>query len=367
MSWHGVRQAGDEGPGGPAGAPRRDPPSRTASGGGMTGVQPPWRARGLPSTGLVRGRLLAGLAVSGALLLSPASGHPGREGDRVSFLVTALAETSRGRTSVGRTLVDGPPGTDFTIALETGPFTMEARFRTDLAEEDRLTIRSLLRTRRSLGLSERGLPLYEEDVQRSRMILGFDEALSLLPFGGRGFDENLRIEIVPTLRPGAGQAGEEPLEIRILDPSPGGALQVRAERIPHHYLAEARLLAAGEPVAEGRARLFLEEPGLLRLAAVDGQRTPRGEVMEIDLEVGLPARACPGGPVSLTFDVHAIGPGGKRTEIGRKWAGAGLMGSAIGYELEPGLPGLESPSRLEVTIRSDEVDTRSTSMRRDTP
>lgn len=301
--------------------------------------------------------LVAGLLLSGLLPPGHPPAHAGADGARISFLVTAVEEISGKRATIGRTRVEGPPGTDFTVSLAAGPFEMEARFRTDLAGEDRLTVRSLLKTRRSLGLSERGLPLYEEDVQRSRMELGFDEALALLPFGGRGSDENLRIEIVPALHPDADRGEAAPLQIRILDPAPGGSMQVRAERIPHFFRAEARLLSDGEPVASGATRLYLEERGRLRLEALPGARPLRGDLLELGLEVGLPGRTCPGGPVTLSFDMDAVGPGGRRTRVGREWAGAGPVGSPLTYELDDGLLGLEAPS-LEITIGAGEPGER---------
>jgi hypothetical protein len=191
-------------------------------------------------------RLLVSAAIAILLVGAAHAGAP----DRIRFLVTTIEESGTTRNTLSEASVDGPPGTDFTIRIESEPLRMVASFRTDLAGEG-LRVRARLETRRLYGRSERGLPLYEEDRQRHRLRLGFHEELVLLPFGGLDADERLVIRIVAEARDDPSGA-DGPLEIDLLKPSVGGLVTIQAEKVPHRYEVVAEILGAGVDRADPR-------------------------------------------------------------------------------------------------------------------
>src|SRR5262249_1065085 len=84
---------------------------------------------------------------------------------RIRFQVTTVEERVRQRNVISEALIEGPPGTDFKVALHGWQYNMDAYFLTDLEDQDSLKVRARLNTRRLYGYSERELPLYEEDAQ----------------------------------------------------------------------------------------------------------------------------------------------------------------------------------------------------------
>src|SRR5262249_19607368 len=125
-----------------------------------------------------------------------------------------------------------------------------------------LKVRAKLNTRRLYGYSERELPLYEEDTQSQNLQLNFDEGIVLLPFGRKGGEDKLKIEITPlkTDEPVNQPSGKSrPLEIKITSQSPGGMISVEAFKKPHRFTAEVALLENGQEVATGTAALLLQD------------------------------------------------------------------------------------------------------------
>src|SRR5437868_13750545 len=100
-----------------------------------------------------------------ARYLSPSTGGP----ERISFRISTGEERAGARNVLAETTVEGPPGTDFNINLQSERFKMKAHFLTDLVGRERLRIRTRLDTHRFYGYSEQKLPLYEEDEQRSAL------------------------------------------------------------------------------------------------------------------------------------------------------------------------------------------------------
>src|SRR3712207_6672336 len=100
---------------------------------------------------------------------------------------------------------------------------MSARVLNHPAPGGGLDGRAKLDTRRLYGHSEAGLPLYEEDAQRHRLRVGFEEAVVLLPFGRGGDAGRLSIEIKPERLPSGGANAPK---ITISKPSPGGSISV---------------------------------------------------------------------------------------------------------------------------------------------
>ncbi|MCI0490149.1 MAG: hypothetical protein L0229_26445 [Blastocatellia bacterium] len=273
---------------------------------------------------------------------------------RIRFRVATIEEKAEGRNRISETLIEGPPGTDFEIALHDERFKMNARFLTDLAGEDELKVRASLDTRRLYGYSERDLPLYEEDSQKQTLQLGFDEAIVLLPFGRNGGDR-LKIEITPARTEEAARLPSgrlRPLEINIIKPAPGGTINVRAVKQPHNFEVEMALLENGREVARGAGSFLLEEAQELVLQP-DSSAGPdvAADPLAVSLTIDEFLRGRPLDQVAISFDVYRI-TGGARDAIARNWAGITALGEGLNYDLTDHY--LKSPGRayeLRFTVK----------------
>lgn len=187
---------------------------------------------------------------------------------RVRFHVTAIGQSPNESKVLAETTIEGLPGTDFNINLQSGNFKMQARFLCDLISDDKLKVRSRFETRRFYGYSPVNLPLYEEDSQKHTLELGFDETIVLLPFGQNGGAETLKIEITPTLLAVPKNDDASRLTINFDKQIPNGEIAIEAVRVPHRFMVEAVLTADGRPVARGGADCLLEEEGEITLLPV---------------------------------------------------------------------------------------------------
>ena len=95
------------------------------------------------------------------LLLTTSDQASREQARRIRFQIATVEERAGARDVISEAVVEGPPGIDFTVSLQSNQFKMNARFMTDLVSADRLKVRARLNTRRLYGLSERDLPLYE--------------------------------------------------------------------------------------------------------------------------------------------------------------------------------------------------------------
>jgi len=194
------------------------------------------------------------------------------ESERIKFNVTVLTEDTT-REILSETIIDGPPGTDFNINLNTKGFDMRSRFLTDLVEGDELLVRVDLETRRLFGQSPNALPLYEEDKQKQSWRMGLDEAVVLLPYGKNGGGATLKIEIRPErYRVSDHDMESGNLKIEFPKTLESGEISIEAKKVPHDYLIDAELLFNGKAVAKGNAASLLEEHAEIALAA--GESAP---------------------------------------------------------------------------------------------
>ena len=294
-------------------------------------------------------RRLAVWIVAALLLLAPVVAWPQEQ--RISFKVTTIEELSGQRNVISVARIDGPPGTDFRILLNSDRFEMAARFLTDLVAPERLRVRAQLKTRRLYGYSSRDLPLYEEDTQDPVIELETDDVLVLLPFGGGNADEQLRIEIVPEFGASTAGVAPQPLEIDILMPSPGGIVRIEAEKIPHHFAVEASILRDGVELARGRGAFLLEERAALELLPLVTNRSTAP--FRLGLTIDHFARSRPNDRVSIRFDLDRAdgGPDDMETLLARGWAGVTSLAGELSYEI---------PSGLELRLRVREAEDRPT-------
>ncbi len=281
----------------------------------------------LPVLMLSDGRQLAARSVSSSV-----------DAERIRFRVVAVEERAGVRTALAATTIEGPPGTDFNIDLQSRSFKMKAHFLTDLIERGRLRVRTKLDTRRFYGYSEQKLPLYEEDEQRSALELNFDEAVVLLPFG-RGLDDSdtLKIEITPYASEQAARISDgrpRPLQIEIEKPAPDGLINVEAFKVPHRFTVEAALFEDGVEVARGTVDNLLEEEKELMLqpnaqASAEVSKSPPVVSLSIDQFI----RSRPSDQVSIGFNIYRTNSARERQVIASNWSGIGDIGSYLSYDL----------------------------------
>jgi hypothetical protein len=266
------------------------------------------------------------LGAAGALALLVATtsgaGSAGRAGERrVGFTVLAVEETGSERTVLGETVIEGPPGTDFDLDVRARHFSLHGRFITDVAG-DEIEVSADIEARRSYGLSPRGLPLYEIDRQDHSLRVGFDRAIAIYPWGSGRAGSAFKIEIAPVWV----EAGSDGIDVRIERPAPGGMIAVRAHRIPHRFLCQARLIERGRELARQAAPCRYGRPSEIELADL---------VVAVTVDGYTPAR--PIDLVSLRFDVdRALERGRTRQAIARGWAGRRELGGELAYDVDGG-------------------------------
>lgn len=266
--------------------------------------------------------------------------QPGPE--RVRFRITTVEERGGERNILSETTVEGPPGTDFNINLQSERFKMKAHFLTDLLRRDTLRVRAKLDTRRFYGYSEQKLPLYEEDAQSAALDVGFNEALVLLPFGGEGGGDTLKIEITPVVseRPQRLASGKpRSLEIEITKPAPGGFINVEAFKVPHRFMVEAVLFEDGQEVARGASNNLLEEAQELALQPnAEASAAVSKNPLVVSLSIEQFMRSRPADQVAISFDVYRTtpAPSSERQTVASKWAGIADLNSELAYDLSAG-------------------------------
>jgi hypothetical protein len=268
----------------------------------------------------------------------PASLEESRGPFRILFRIATVEERNGERELLAESTVEGPPGTDFNINLQSDRFKMSARFLTELSARDQLRLRAKLNTKRLYGYSERGLPLYEEDSRSERLELGFDEAVVLLPFGRGGGDHRLKIEITPVIieASSSARATTTAPEIKIVKPGAGGFINIEATTAPHKFAVEAVLLENGREAARGFApAAFLEEAQEIVLQPVaDAAPETAAQPIAVSLSVERFMRSRPVDQVAVSFDVFRISrQDGARSTVARQWAGINSLGSSLTYDL----------------------------------
>ncbi|MEW6128180.1 MAG: hypothetical protein AB1757_14155 [Acidobacteriota bacterium] len=300
------------------------------------------------------------------LLMNDATQRPAKSSPlanvakRIRFAINTIEESREQQKIISSALIEGAPGTDFDIDLNGERFKISAKFLTDVADHERLHIRADLKTRRLYGISERHLPLYEEDEQRQTLQLGFDEQVILLPFGRSGGDERLRIEITPMMTDEAvylPNGKMRPLEIKLPIVSPGGVISIQARKIPHHFDVEVSLLENGEEIARANGQVLLKEKQELLLQPAGAKNLREAIAINFSVEDCLQAR--PVDDAVINFDVYRQDPqnAAKRTTIGLNWSGVMQVGKPVSYplpdDLSPSGKGYEL--RFNVKIAQGEI------------
>jgi hypothetical protein len=278
---------------------------------------------------------------------------------RIKFQIVTVEEKQNQRNILSQTTIEGLEGTDFNVNLQTGNFKMQARFLSDLVEGGKLKIRAKLNTRRFYGYSPVNLPLYEEDTQNQSMLLGFDETIVLLPFGRNGGEENLKIEITPTLLSDVSANLADKLKINIDKPLQSGELFVEASKIPHNFEVEAVLLSDGQEIARGMKKvLFEEEEEIVLMPNEKAGAEISDKVLTTKFTVSKFTRSRPQDLVSFYYKVYRGQGSSNDQSQTRILEGAGVMelGSQSIYQLDKTqLPG-DKKYELKFNVRLAEVE-----------
>lgn len=305
--------------------------------------------------------ILISLVMSGSRI--HAAKPPG-DFKRIRFQVATIAEHAGERRVISSSLIEGPPGTDFNIDLQGERFKMSAKFLTDLVDSKTLNVRAKLQTRRLYGVSERGLPLYEEDQQQQALQLGFDDDIILLPFGRTGGDDRLTIEITPAMtdEPVRAPSGElRPLDIKILKVSQGGTVNIQASRVPHRYATEVTLLEEGREVARATANVLLEEAQELVLQSnTQASNEVANNPLVVRLNINEYLRGRPADAVAINFDINRINRqnADQRESVGLNWSGVATVGADLRYDLSEAYAphaGKKYELRFRIKIASGEL------------
>jgi hypothetical protein len=281
-----------------------------------------------------------------------------RQARRIRFQIATVEEKENQRNVISYALVEGPAGTDFDIDLNGERFKMRAEFLTDLQPDHKLRLRAKLQTRRLYGQSEHLLPLYEEDLQNHTLQLGFDEDVILLPFGGNGGDEKLKIEITPVMTdsPVYDASGKlRDLEINMPKVSPGGLVSIQAHKIPHRFDADVLLLENGVEIARSQANLLLREKQEVWLRPVSLNSAGKPLVVQLSVE-DLPQSGLNKNAL-INFDIDQLN-GSARELIAQNWSGVAQIGKEVNYNLsEVYLPksGKTYELRFQIRIAKGEI------------
>ena len=282
--------------------------------------------------------LVSGLLIAGGRPRSASRAEDVPAPKRIRFQIAAIEEGAGGRKVISNATIEGPPGTDFVVDLQSRRFKMNARFLTDLVSPGELKVRAKLNTRRLYGYSQNNLPLYEEDNQSETLQLGFEEQVVLLPFG-KGSGQLLKVEVTPSMsdHPVYLTSGEmQPPAINISEPSPGGMIAIHALKIPHDFDVEALLLEDGREVARGESHCLIEEAQQILLQPNDRAGSDvANNPLAINMTIAGYERNSPPGEAAVSFDVHRINKQENSVPepVARNWAGTAVPGSAIAYDL----------------------------------
>jgi hypothetical protein len=122
-------------------------------------------------------------------------------GLRLDYRVRVVAGTGPDLQVLAAGAVSGPEETRLRFGLRTDTATVEALLSL-LPDGDTVNVTAEFFSRRRLGRSRRGLPLWEEDTYHRAARLAWGDTARILPFGPR--HSALRLELVLTRKPAGG-------------------------------------------------------------------------------------------------------------------------------------------------------------------
>ncbi len=232
-------------------------------------------------------------ALAAAALLAVLQGP----GTRVTYRVRVLANGAR---ELARGSVSGPAGTDLRFALRTDSADIEALFQI-LPEGDTVNVAAEFFTKRRLGRSRRGLPLWEQDSYRRVVRLAWGDTARVHLFGRPRAGRNAALWVELALERGfAGGEGRPAEELQVADE----ATDIRLEAVVRPRRARVILnLVRGDTVSGPRGfDLIPEAPARRVQLAMGGRRT----ALEIALNRPEPSPSARDRVLALDADVVCL-------------------------------------------------------------
>lgn len=126
-------------------------------------------------------RLWFASVLLGMVAAAPPAQGPGM---RVAYRVRVMAGAAGEGGVMGAGEVTGPAETRLRLGLRTDSAVVEALFSLR-PEDDTVTLTGTFITRRRVGRSRRGLPLWEEDSYERHTRIAWGDTVRILPFGRR--------------------------------------------------------------------------------------------------------------------------------------------------------------------------------------
>src|SRR5437660_8134063 len=147
--------------------------------------------------------MVAALGMSAWVGVSAASQAPNY---RVTYHLRVVERRAGETRLLASAAVSGPPETDMRLALRAGATELQGLLGT-LPEPDTVNLAGLFFSRRQVGRSRRGLPLFEEDSYRRWARLVWGGTTRLYPFGAEwaGQRRALWVEITVDREVAAGE------------------------------------------------------------------------------------------------------------------------------------------------------------------
>src|SRR5207247_1872227 len=152
-----------------------------------------------------------------------------------NYRVTCQRRVGGGRAGETRLLasaaVSGPPETDMRLALRAGATELQGLLGT-LPEPDTVNLAGLFFSRRQVGRSRRGLPLWEEDSYRRWSRVPWGGSTVLYPFGRPGVGQRRVVWVGSTVsRAFALAVAVDVGCLRVVPPESAEAARVRCGRL----------------------------------------------------------------------------------------------------------------------------------------
>lgn len=212
-------------------------------------------------------------------------------GLRITYRVQ-LVDASGGVLTSGE--VSGPSDTRLRLGVHTDSILVEALLTlTPEPGSDTVSLSGEFFTRRRLGRSGRGLPLWEEDSYRRAARLAWGDTAQILPFGA------LRLDLIPTHAPAGGET--RPAE-SVERSGTGVALTLEAVVRPRRVAVMLTLVQNGATGVPRSYDLVPDAPGR-RVVLHSGDTT---RTLEIALERPDPPRAERDRALALDADVVCL-------------------------------------------------------------
>ncbi|HYK83212.1 MAG TPA: hypothetical protein VEU55_08730 [Gemmatimonadales bacterium] len=226
---------------------------------------------------------------------------------RVTYRLRVVQRAGPGTRLLATAVVSGPPETDLRLTLRAGATELQALLGT-LPEPDTVNVAGLFYTRRHVGWSRRGLPLWEEDSYRRWARVAWGGTTRLYPFGpaGAGQSGGVWVELAVGHEFAAGETRASE-EVTVIDSAIGFTVQAV---VPPRRVTVRLTLVRGDTASSPRALDLVPEAPGRRVSFTLGGVTSR---FDVTLERPEPPRTGRDSALAVNVDVvclRLLGAGG---------------------------------------------------------